>query len=230
MSGADRAPERLLARSPLFGSLPAETLREMFADARTASYPKGSLIDNDEGTEWFNVVADGRIKLLLSDPISGRNFAPFLLERGDAFDLITLLDGAPHTMTPVAQEAATLWRLPMAEARRWLTRYPDFNAALLPYLATQMRHLEELSASVIFDDTATRLARIILRHARPVEGEERMLTVERLSHELLAELVGSVRSVVSTQLKKLREEGLIRHRRGRILVEDLEKLLQRIER
>jgi CRP-like cAMP-binding protein len=230
MSGVGETPEGLLAGSPLFGALPADTLREMFANARLFDYPKGTTIDNDGGMEWFNVLLAGRVKLLLSDPISGRNFAPFLLEAGEAFDLITLLDGAPHTTTPVVQEAATLWRLPMAEARAWLKRYPAFNAALLPYLATQMRHLESLSASVIFDDTATRLARIILRHARPVEGEERILAVEGLSHELLAELVGSVRSVVSTQLKKLREEGLIMHRRGRILVEDLEKLRQRIER
>jgi CRP-like cAMP-binding protein len=128
---------------------------------------------------------------------------------------------------PVAVLPTVLLRVPMSEAREWLKRYPEFNEALLPYLGEQMRHLENFAESVIFDDTATRLARLILRHARPAEGDEKILTVEHVSHELLAEMIGSVRSVVTTQLNKLKEEGLILHRRGKIIVENLEGLLQR---
>jgi CRP-like cAMP-binding protein len=221
---------RLRTVSPLFASLEEATIRTMFADARSLRVEKGRSLADEEGTEWFNVLLEGRVKLQLHDPLSGRTFTPFLLGPGDVFDLIALLDGSPHEIFPVAVEACSLLRLPMEEAREWLRHSPAFSEALFPYLGREMRHLESLAASVIFDDTATRLARLILRHARPLPGETPLLAVEHLSHELLAEMIGSVRSVVTTQLKKLREEGAIQHRRGRILVRDLERLLQRLER
>lgn len=217
----------LLAQTPLFGALREEEREAVLSACRTVHYAKGDAIDNDEGLEWFNILLEGRVKLVQTDPVSGRSFVSFLLDRGDVFDVIALLDGERHVTMPVTLLPTTLLRVPMEEARRWLREYPAFNDALLPYLGEKMRHLEAFAESVIFDDTATRLARLILRHARPVEGEERVLAVDHVSHELLAEMIGSVRSVVTTQLNKLKQEGLILHQRGKIIVENLEGLLHR---
>jgi len=219
--------EEFLARTPLFKGVGPKALEEMLADCRRCEYAKGEAIENDEGLEWFNILLEGRVKLQQTDPVTGRSFVSFLLEQGDVFDVIALLDGEEHVTMPVAVLPTVLLRVPMREAREWLKRYPEFNEALLPYLGEQMRHLESFAESVIFDDTATRLARLILRHARPEAEDEKILAVEHISHELLAEMIGSVRSVVTTQLNRLKEEGLILHRRGKIIVENLEGLLQR---
>ncbi|WP_457605754.1 Crp/Fnr family transcriptional regulator [Nitratifractor sp.] len=217
--------ESSLAGTALFGKIDGETLSRMFSSAREVEYAKGESIENDEGMEWFNVLLSGRVKLLQTDLSTGRSFVPFLLERGDVFDIISLVDGAPHLTTPVTLLPTTLLRVPMGVARGWL-EIPAFNEALLPYLGDKMRDLECFAESVVFDDTLTRLARIILHHAKGREGEERPLAVRDISHELLAEMIGSVRSVVTSQLKKLDEDGLILRQRGRIIVKDLKELIR----
>jgi CRP-like cAMP-binding protein len=219
--------DRLPSDTSLFEGLDVETLEAMRASCSRVELAANETLQSDGGTEWFNILLGGRVKLMQNDPLSGRSFVTFLLERGDVFDLIPLLDGAPHVTMPVAVERTVLLRVPMAQARHWLEAYPAFNRALLRYMGIQMRKLEEFAGSVIFDDTATRLARIILRHARPAEGDGELLAMEGVSHELLAEMIGSVRSVVTTQLKKLKEEGHIVHSRGRIMVKDLEGLIER---
>jgi Mn-dependent DtxR family transcriptional regulator len=46
----------------------------------------------------------------------------------------------------------------------------------------------------------------------------------RLSHQDLAELVAVARPVVSAELKKMRDEGLVEYTRCYLCVEDLEGL------
>jgi len=80
------------------------------------------------------------------------------------------------------------------------------------------------------DPSATRLAKLILKHTSGQKSENNHFPVElinRLSHETIAEMIGSVRSVVTSQLGKMREEGLILSRRGKLLVKELELLKER---
>lgn len=101
---------------------------------------------------------------------------------------------------------------------------------MLPYLGGMMRQLESFSESLVFDDTATRLAKLILKHTDAGSEENKhspVHLINRISHETMAEMIGSVRSVVTTQLNRMREEGLILSKRGKLLVKELEHLKER---
>ncbi len=215
----------------LFKELTREELGSILGDCRLRHFHKGAVIDNDDGVEYFNIVLDGGVKLMHTDPTTGRSIVLFLLGRGDVFDVLSLLDGDAHHCDPVSVDDLKLLRAPMVKARQWLEEYPALNAKFLPYIGHQMRHLEEFAETVVFDDTATRLAKLILRHAdtqAPTEeGHYPVRLINSLSHELLAEMIGSVRSVVTTQLQKLKKEELILHRRGYLAVKKLEELKMR---
>jgi CRP-like cAMP-binding protein len=178
------------------------------------------------------VIIEGRVKITQVDPESGRSVALFLLKEGDIFDVFSLLDGKEHIVFPIPLDHVFLLSISLERAREWIEEHPEFNQAFLPYLGEQMRHLEAFGQSLVFHDTTTRLANLILKHTDTCDIEKDhypVTLINNLSHESLAELIGSVRSVVSTQMQKLKEEGVIISKRGHMAVENLEKLIKKCE-
>ena len=223
-----------LRQSSLFGELDESVLHELLASFRPVTWQKSETIDPEIGAKYCHFIVSGKLKITQVDPDTGRTIAPFLLSSGDIYDIFALLDGKEHTAFPIAMEKVVTLQLPLSEARACLHKHPEFNAQFLPYLGEMMRQLEQFNTSLVFHDTTTRLAELILRHTIPEkdphDGHCEVRLINNLSHESLAEMIGSVRSVVSTQINKLKEEGIISHKRGYLAVENLEKLIQKINR
>ncbi|WP_456383202.1 Crp/Fnr family transcriptional regulator [Hydrogenimonas sp.] len=222
---------RQLESTELFGGLDDDERCEIVSACRLTHWERSEEIENDEGTLYFNIIVRGSVKMMHTDPRSGRSIVLFLLGRGDVFDVLSLLDGKAHICTPVAVESTDILRVPMTKARAWLERYPELNERFLPYIGKQMRLLETFAESVVFDDTATRLAKLILKHTdmenRQDDEHYPVKMINNLSHESLAEMIGSVRSVVTAQLQKLKKDEIILHKRGYIAVKRLEELRRR---
>ena len=219
-----------LRNAPLFTGLADAELERILSECSESRWRKGETIENDEGTEWFNIVVEGRVKLVQTDLHTGRRIALFLLGPGDVFDVLSLLDGQPHLCEAIALDDVTLMRVRMEKAREWLRKYPDFNARFLPYIGGLMRHLERFAEEVVFHETAERLARLILRHTvkePDEEGRYPVRMINDLPHEVLAELIGTVRSVVTSQLQRLKREEMLLRTKGRLAVKNLEELARK---
>jgi CRP-like cAMP-binding protein len=217
----------------LFSSLNNNTLQHILEECTFVVWKKSKTINPDIGIKYFHIILSGRLKLTQIDPKTGRSVALFLLEEGDIFDVFSLLDGEEHTVFPVALDNIELLCIPMSRAREWLDEHPEFNKKFLPYLGKQMRTLEQFSESLVFHDTSTRLASLILRHLGVKDNQHKIHPVKlinNLSHESLAEMIGSVRSVVTAQMNKLKEEEIILSKRGHLAIKDLEKLIKKCER
>ncbi len=216
----------LLHHSTLFGKVKKSHLKNMILQCKEITWSKSDTIDYQLGEKYLFIIITGRLKVTHIDPESGRSLALFLKGQGDIFDVFTLLDGKEHVVFPVVMDDMKVLRVPIEVARNWLIEYPDFNTSFLPYLGEKMRALESFGTSLVFHDTHMRLAKLILDHihSNNQRGMHFVHLINDLSHESLAEMIGSVRSVVSTQIKKLKEEGIISHKRGHLAVENLEKL------
>lgn len=225
--------DNLLKKTKLFSGLDTATRHTILEVCETIHWKKSDTIDSDRGAKYCHIILEGRMKITHIDPKTGRSIAPFLLTHGDIYDIFSLLDSKPHEAFPIAMDNVTALYTPIQTARKWITTHPQFNKAFLPYLGSLMRQLEAFGESMVFDDTATRLAKLILRNTMPKEADDTehypVNLINNLSHESLAEMIGSVRSVVNTQLKKLKEEEILISRRGHLAVKNLENLLKRIE-
>ncbi len=221
----------VLSQSPLFGDMDTALLKSFIAHCSHIVWNKSMMLDSDIATRYFHIIVDGRLKLMQMDPRSGRTVTLFLLGSGDAYDIFTLLDGEEHTVFPVAVDQVHALRMPLDEARAWLHAHPELNRQFFPYLGHMLRHLENFCESMIFDDTATRLSKLILRHTVPQKHPDLphypVRLIHNLSHEALAEMIGSVRSVVSSQMHKLKEQNIIHSSRGHLAVKDLQALIKK---
>ena len=224
---------RALSTSSLFGSLSQEVLGSIIEESSIVTLKKSDTIDNDFGTKHLYIIVSGRLKVTQIDPLTGRSIAPFLLKSGDIFDFFSLLDGKEHTVFPVPLDNIVALCVSLERAREWIYEYPEFNRAFMPYLGEKMRELESFGASIVFDDIVTRLSKLILRYASPKKGVKSdrypVNIIHNLSDESISEMIGSVRSVVSSQINKLKEENLIFSTRGKLSIKNLEGLIKKCD-
>ena len=224
--------EEIVRSSPFFSGLDDEIIREMLTAFRPERWKKGTCNLVDETTQKFHVLISGRLEITRSHPETGRTVTLWLLEPGDVFDIVSLLDGKPHHIVPMAIDDVEVLSTPMETARKWLHRYPDLCKNVLPYLGQKFRKIENLATDLAIHDTMTRIASLILRHAEP-PGEKTgdnsgtPISIYGMSHEALARMVGTVRVVVNRHLRHWKEKGIIDYKRGRLIIKDLEALANR---
>jgi len=220
-----------LKQSSLFSGLEPSAIEDIVTRCRRETWKRRRQLPMEETWQRFHILLSGRVRLSRSNPESGRMITLFLLGPGEPFCIFSLLDGKAHDVMLETLDDVTLLSLPMGEARQWLEEHPEFNRNLLPYLGEQMCSLAGLAADLALHDTETRLARLILRHVDSDEEQQQVTPrlINDLSHESLAEMIGSVRVVVNRQLQHWKQEGIVDARRGHLEVEALQELVKRAE-
>ncbi len=220
---------RGLRRSPLFAGLQEEYLEEMLRLCTRRTSTCGSRLFGEQNVLRFHIILSGRIEVIRSHPDTGRSITLWLLGPGDGFDIITLLDGEIHDVVPVVLDDIELLTVPLDTMRQWMIDHPDFNRCFLPYMGELMRRMEDLSSSLALHDTITRLASLILHYINfdglsTVDDRYPVALINDLTHDSLASMVGSVRTVVNRHLQHLKKEGVVEFHRGFLAVKNLEKL------
>jgi len=223
---------KILQTAPLFLNINNDILEQIINDSTYIEWQKAQELPYDIASKDIYIILEGRLKVTQIDPNSGRSLALFLLSKGDVFDIFPLLDGKEHPVFPIVLDNMKLLKMDIFKAREYLYKYPQFNKNFLPYLGKILRDLEEFSQLLVFSDTTTRLANLILKHTSKCKEDNEHYPVKlinNLSHESIAELIGSVRSVVTKQLNKLKQEEIIVAKRGKMAVKNLEKLIKKCD-
>ena len=215
----------LLRRSPIFKDLPADLLGRLAQLARVRRLDRGALLfaQGDEGGSLFAVV-EGLIAISI---VGGdRELTLGLMESGDVFGEIALLDGLPRTATARAVEACVLLAVDRApfllliEQERRLSRY------LIELLCERLRTTTDRLSEFAFLDLRTRLARRLeaLAIAHGKHGLDGILIDLKLSQTALAHMLGVSREAVNKQLKAWSTDAVLRLDRGYITILDKTRL------
>lgn len=220
-----------LQASPFFSKVEPVIIEDILKDFTLVSIKKSATLDHDINMKYFHIILKGRLRLMQVDPTTGKSVTLFLLQEGDGFDIFPLLDGKEHIAQPIAVDDMVVLRASLDKVRDWIKIHPDFNAAFLPYIGNKLRELESFSKSMVFHDTLTRLANLILKFTQEEKKEYeqycKVKLIHNLSHEALSELIGTSRSVLSTQMQKLKHEGIIASEKGSLAVKNIKKLIEK---
>ena len=179
---------------------------------------------NGELEKFFYIVLKGKIKTFQINFENSKEQTIFIYRAGDMFDTIILLDGKPHDVMYEVLENIELLELPIGKVREWLRNNEQFNRHFFPYIASQMRHTEELATDLSLLSTFERLSKILLRNINPNDKYHQLL--QNLSKTEIAKLLGTVRNVIERHLKELEERDIIKNQRKNIYIKDIKKLLQ----
>jgi CRP-like cAMP-binding protein len=108
-----------------------------------------------------------------------------------------------------AIQPSTLFRIEKGAMLRALHAQPDLSEKFTSALLSRNIDLEADLCDQLFNHSEKRLARVLLKLARFGQNDAVPAKMPRLSHETLAEMVGTTRSRVTYFMNKFRKLGLI---------------------
>jgi CRP/FNR family transcriptional regulator len=135
-----------------------------------------------------------------------------------------VFDGGLNPASASALEPSTVFIIP-SETVLSLVDTCRPALAIIEMFALRLRHLATLVGDLSFRNVISRLAKVLLEVA-VAEGESS--APPRLTQDEMAAMVGSVRDVIGRALRHLEREKALRIERGRIIVQNPEKLKEMV--
>lgn len=191
-------------------------------------YSKGKcLFTPEQMRQKFVFVLEGRIKVSQINLADGKEQTLKILTSGDMYDVVTLLDAKLHDNLLSALDQVKIIVFPIEVVRGWLQQDPNFNKLLFPYVAQQVRDMEELALDLSFYDTSQRLLKLLSKNI-DYKNSAKLHLINDLSHEELASLIGTVRKVLNRHIQQLKTDGIIDVKRKNIKLKNMQKLLDNL--
>ncbi|CAA6804944.1 MAG: Transcriptional regulator, Crp/Fnr family [uncultured Sulfurovum sp.] len=213
----------------IFNELDQNFEQQFFKYGKVVSFKKKETPFLDgELSNFFYIVLKGKIKSFQMNIENAKEQTLFVYRAGDMFDTLILLDGKAHDVLYEVIENSEALELPMEKVREWLKTNEQFNQHFFPYIASQMRHTEELASDLSLHSTSERLSKLLLQNMNP-NDEHYYQLLQNLSKTEIAKLLGTVRNVVERHLKDLESDQIIENKRKNIYVKDVKKLLENSE-
>lgn len=212
-----------MRETSLFCETKEEVLDDILNHFTPLTLPQKSTIPFSEIERFFFVVIKGRVKISKICLETGREYVAEILSEGDVFDMIGLLYAKDDDTIVETVDTVWLLKTPLAKARELLYTHPIFNKNIFSYFGRKMYKLEVFAKELIFYDTSTRLARLILRYY----DENRLDLLDDLSMDTLAKMIGSSRSVVNLHMIAFKKEGIVAEKDSKLQVADEQKLYEK---
>lgn len=210
-------PERLVALYPALAGLPAERIARLLRPEAIMHLPAGTQVfAENQPCQGFPLLVEGSIKVIKL-AASGRELMLYRVSPGGSCIISSscLLGHTDYNARGIAETPLTLLALPIAEFSALMVEHAPFRDFVFHLFADRIGELMQLVEEVAFARLDQRLAKLLLaRHE----------TVLNVTHQQLADELGSVREIVSRLLKGFASQGLVSLGREQVAVVDREGL------
>lgn len=193
--------------------------QEIIDRAHSVTFPAGTvLFRQGDQCKHFILVTSGRVKVLGRNP-SGREIVLYRIENHGTCVLTTscLMGHQPYPAEGITETNVNAYLIPQSDFEKALNSSPTLRSFVFSQYANPLTDVIQLVQSIAFESIEQRLVEFLLTHT----DASMQIT---LSHQKIADELGTAREVVSRQLKKLEQQQLIRLERGCIHICDLAHL------
>lgn len=217
-----------MAATDLFGSVPEPALHELAAIARERRLGRGEVLftAGDKAAGLF-VVVSGTLRAYRQTR-EGREQTIHVECAGATLAEVPVFDEGPYPSTVQAEEDSVVLFVPSQAMHGFLRKNPDAALAALALLARRLRSVSGLAEQLALKDVAQRLAAMLAEEAASQMGELKDgLAFSLPPHQSIAARLGSVREVITRQLHRLVDDGVIAVHGHRITLLDASALRER---
>jgi CRP/FNR family transcriptional regulator, cyclic AMP receptor protein len=212
---ADIDHEWVLREFDLFRDLSDEEVEVIGQSAPMSHLPaKQELYSPDRPTEVLFILKKGRIRLFQIG-VDGRTMTTAIITAGQVFGEMAVLGQHLDQSYAETVEPCVVCLMSRSDVERLLLSDPRIATRVAEFLGSRVADLERRLGDSVLKSAPERVAVTLARLA----GTGLPTTV-RLTHEQLADLVGSSRETTTKVLGDLADRGLVSLRRGRIVVRE----------
>lgn len=203
---------RLLQHYPMLADLSAAEADALLAGAMPVSLPKGAVVfDENQPCQGFPLLLSGSVRVSKASA-NGRELRLYRVDAGESCILTSscLLGHSTYPARGVVEQDVDMLILSPAAFKTLVASYSPFRNYIFNLFSERLTDLMQLVTAVAFQKLDQRLAALLVAKPSPL----------RITHQALADELGSAREIVSRLLKGFSEQGWLRLAREQIDVTD----------
>jgi CRP-like cAMP-binding protein len=220
----------VLRQHPIFCDLEPEALDQLCRYAKHTVLKRGATIfaKDDPGNSLYAVIS-GTVKISTSSP-DGRNAILNLIEPGELFGEMAVLDGQPRSADATANTNCEIFVIDRRDFLAFVQSQPTLATKFIKVLCELVRRTsEQVEHLILQKDLPGRLASALLdltRKRKPDHPESRTIAI---TQQEISEMVGMTRESVNKQLRAWAARHWVRLEHGAIAVLDASALRELAE-
>lgn len=202
----------VLQQYPVLRDTPRDTLDALMVSATQMKVPAGAMMfDENQACMGFAFLLSGRARVVKTSP-GGRELHLYDVQPGEACILTSscLLGKSVYQARCTMSQAADMVVLPPATFRLLFSASESFRDYIFSRYSERISELLQLVAAVTFQKLDQRLAAWLVQRTGTIN----------ITHEALADDLGSLREMISRLLKNFADQGWVALGREQIEVLD----------
>lgn len=181
-----------------------QLVEEIIESGEVMSLREGDVVmDYDKKVTFLPLVLSGTIRVMRRDE-EGREILLYYLSNNEscAMAYACCMEAKKSEVKAVAEDNVELIRIPHNKLDEWLVKYPSWKSYIFNSFAHRFNEMLKSLESVAFHKLDERLVKY-LRNKAKVSGKNSI----QLSHNQIAEEMGTSRVVISRLLKQLENDN-----------------------
>jgi len=152
----------------------------------------------------------GRVKLA-NTAASGKEVTFDILEPGEVFGELEVLEGLPRETAAEALDDAMICVIRREDFDKYLAMHPNITVKLTKLIGLRLRRIQSRIEDLVFRDVPARLAHLLVELSKSDGAQESggIRIKAKLTHQEMANLIGCSRETVSSTLGQFRDEGFL---------------------
>lgn len=203
---------RLLLQYPMLGEIPIADQHQLLSTATLMRIRAGTIVfDEQQLCQGFPMLLAGSIRVFKASQ-NGRELQLYRVLPGESCILTSscLLGKNRYQARGVAEQDLEMVLLPASSFYTLIANHDPFRLYIFNLFSERLTDLMQLLSAVAFQKLDQRLAALLISKSVPL----------RITHQALADELGSVREMVSRLLKNFAEQGWIKLGREQIDIID----------
>jgi CRP/FNR family cyclic AMP-dependent transcriptional regulator len=204
--------------------MPEKALDDLVKFSTVARFEQHRTIfsKGDPGDCLYGILS-GRVRIY-SNSAEGDEVLLNVMEPGELFGEVALLDGSTRTASAAAMEQVALLRIHRDHFLPYVRANPDLILGMLVLLCQRLRWTSSMIEDAAFLAFPARLAKRLLALAEHYRKPEEPEVTVPLSQHDLGNMVGAGREAINKQLALWRSAGIVDTGRGAIVIRNSEAL------
>jgi len=208
----------ILKHSFIFSSLNDDELGELANLAIERSLTPGEFVFWDgDAPDWFYMVVEGKVKVLKHSSL-GREFTISFFGPGEMFGEVAVFENKPYPASAQAVTKTNVMGIKRKDFLAFLANRPQVALMIIDVLGGRLRDAQGRLRDFAGERVEQRLASVLfmlsakLGPALPFTRQE------------IAEMVGTTTETAIRVMSQLKDRGIVRSVRGKVIILDEEKL------
>jgi CRP/FNR family transcriptional regulator len=208
----------ILKQSFIFSSLNEDELAELAKLAIERSFvPDEFIFWDGDAPEWFYIIAEGRVKVVKHSSL-GKEFIIAFFGPGEIFGEVAVFENKPYPASAQAVAETKVLGIKRKDFLSFLAQRPGVALRIISVLGGRLRDAQGRLKDLAGERVEQRLARTLLMLSA------KLGSTLPFTRQEIADMAGTTTETAIRFMSRLKDGGIIRSTRGKIIILNETKL------